>query len=334
MKTKDLTISVLKGLGIILVVYGHLIQRSMIVAGQDFFLNPIFKVLYTFHMPLFFFISGYLMAISLNHRTIGESLKRKYRSLFVPFLSWGLLGVMVVYALRLPGELANADNLSIWFVWFLLTLFVSSGLLIGSVELKKYIGIAAFPLVYTLLLMVPANDYLGIYYIKWFYLFYLAGYLMKHYDLKISNPFINAGIFLGSLVIFVVFVSYWDKIDYIYQNKMTLSPRTIYRYMTGFLGIIVVWRVGEFLAKTRMQVVLAYAGMYSLDIYLIQRYIVEGLYPKFLSQVHGGVDLSGPFFIYFITPLLAFFFTGLCVLISKLLIKRSVLLNKFLLGDR
>lgn len=47
-------IDALRGFAIILVVIGHLVQNNY----SDAYHNSIFNVIYSIHMPLFFFISG------------------------------------------------------------------------------------------------------------------------------------------------------------------------------------------------------------------------------------------------------------------------------------
>ena len=83
MQHKNPTIDIARGIAIILVVYGHVIEHSMAPwsASEDFFQNPVFKIIYTFHMPLFVFISGYLMANSLNKHSIGEVFRSRCKSL-------------------------------------------------------------------------------------------------------------------------------------------------------------------------------------------------------------------------------------------------------------
>ena len=47
-KQRDAVVDIAKGIGILLVVYGHLH-------------NPINTFIYAFHMPLFFFLSGFFI---------------------------------------------------------------------------------------------------------------------------------------------------------------------------------------------------------------------------------------------------------------------------------
>ena len=74
-------VDVLKATAIFLVVMGHCIQYG---SGNDyyvectFFENSLFKFIYSFHMPLFMLISGYLFAFSLKKRTWISNIKKKY----------------------------------------------------------------------------------------------------------------------------------------------------------------------------------------------------------------------------------------------------------------
>ena len=347
-------IDILKGIAIILVVYGHVIQRTMVLAGADFFLNPVFKVIYTFHMPVFFFISGYLMAGTLSRRSLTEAFRSKCKTLLVPFIAWGILGVFTIYLLSvIDGKAAGITHLPDNFlndllstpavsVWFLFTLFISSCLLLYSVRWARRFGVAGFLLVYLLIAMIPFNGYGTLYYIKWFYLFYLAGYFFSKSRFTITSKAIRGAILIVSLAIFITLVPFWNKNDYIYINKMGFMShdyfyeflRIAYRYVLGFLGIIIVYYAGAYLAKTKLRFPLSYIGIYSLDIYLVQRYIVEGLYPRIASKMRLNFDFNSPVFLGCFAPLAAIFFVGVCLLASRLLIRRSPLLCRLLLGNR
>lgn len=64
-----------RGFAILLVIIGHLIQFNF----QSGVNNRLFDIIYSFHMPLFFFISGYARSInSKNSSTISELFKITY----------------------------------------------------------------------------------------------------------------------------------------------------------------------------------------------------------------------------------------------------------------
>ena len=88
-KKRNINIDAIKGLTSVLVVVGHIIQ-FVISSKEHRVSNIIFCIIYSFHMPLFMFISGYL-AYKNNFIFDGEWLYKKFRSLVVPFLSWGFV---------------------------------------------------------------------------------------------------------------------------------------------------------------------------------------------------------------------------------------------------
>ena len=53
-----------KGVAISLVLIGHSIQGACTIENSDCFENIFFKTIYSFHVPLFMLISGYLFYYS------------------------------------------------------------------------------------------------------------------------------------------------------------------------------------------------------------------------------------------------------------------------------
>ena len=64
-----------KGIGVVLVVLGHLIYHHMA-------LTPIAKAIYSFHMPMFFIMSGYVM--KKDELSLFRYINRKLFRLIVP----------------------------------------------------------------------------------------------------------------------------------------------------------------------------------------------------------------------------------------------------------
>ena len=351
MTNKNPTIDVAKGIAIILVIYGHLIEHSLAPFSQDFFQNPIFKIIYTFHMPLFVFISGYLMFGSLTRNSVKDVFKSRCKSLLVPFVSLAVLVVILTYGLNLAfgknvtfnigGDLADQLFLKP-LVWFLFSLFAFSSFVCLSFILEKRLGVIAFAVVYLLLILLPFTSDCVLYYVKWFYLFYVAGYFYNRYNIQIKNSVVRTIMLTISLVIFTMLVSYWTKDDFIYVNKLHFITghyfegflRLIYRYILGFLGILIAFYLASFMAKTKTALLMGFIGVYSLDIYIIQMFLVEGIYPRFIYKYNIQLDFNSPLVIGIIAPLLTIFFVGACFYISKFLIRRIPILNTIFLGGR
>lgn len=69
-------VDVLKGIGIILVVFGHIYIN-----------DTIYRWIYSFHMPLFFFAAGYIYKV----KPILTDIKKRVRTVVIPYFVFGLL---------------------------------------------------------------------------------------------------------------------------------------------------------------------------------------------------------------------------------------------------
>ncbi len=142
-------IDALKGFGIILVVFAH---YSLPVALDTY--------IFSFHMPLFFFISGFLFDFGKYAESVANFVKGRFRSLIVPYFSFALLTCLFYFLLDTgfqPG-VTNIDffgNSALYGVysilyalgplvsynpplWFLTCLFVTELLFYGFA--KKFYG--------------------------------------------------------------------------------------------------------------------------------------------------------------------------------------------------
>lgn len=68
MKQRVEYIDAMRGFAIILVIIGHLIQTYYC----NVYSNAIFRVIYSFHMPLFFFISGCVSKSYLDYSFVSR----------------------------------------------------------------------------------------------------------------------------------------------------------------------------------------------------------------------------------------------------------------------
>ena len=119
--SRDLRIDCAKTVAIILVVVGHSVQY--VFARDSFDDNLLFRYIYSFHMPLFMFISGYL---SFNKNINYIWLKNRFISLVIPFLSWIILGYyisgsykQITLFQKIKDILLTPDNGGMWFLWVL-----------------------------------------------------------------------------------------------------------------------------------------------------------------------------------------------------------------------
>ena len=77
------------------VLLGHSVEQ---LTGNDYWDNPIWSFIYTYHMPLFMLLCGYFFGSSLK-LTFGELLKKKFVQLLLPSVTafvivWTAVSVM------------------------------------------------------------------------------------------------------------------------------------------------------------------------------------------------------------------------------------------------
>jgi len=85
-----------KGIGIILVVYGHVLRglHNAIPMSESFFTNSD-NFIYSFHMPLFFILSGFFFFQSFLKRGMFSFMKNKLETIAYPFIVWSILQTIV-----------------------------------------------------------------------------------------------------------------------------------------------------------------------------------------------------------------------------------------------
>lgn len=146
-----------KGLGIILVVYAHLLSSGfhahLPIQEQFFLLSD--SIVYSFHMPLFFFLAGLFVAKSYQKRGVREFLAAKVKFIAYPYLVWSFLqaGVELLFSKQSYRGVSIGDIMAIpylpfsqfWFLYALILMFFSYALLsqIGRFASAAMISVAS-----------------------------------------------------------------------------------------------------------------------------------------------------------------------------------------------
>ena len=140
-------IDALRGIGIVLVVFGHVwrgLDGSGLIDSHAAF-AAVDQSIYLFHMPFFFFLSGLLFESSIDRYGIRNSFLRRIESLIYPFLLWSYVSAFILFS---TGGMTNRGQLSLYDVlaypwppkdvyWFLAALFVAQTVASLSVPLHS-----------------------------------------------------------------------------------------------------------------------------------------------------------------------------------------------------
>ena len=137
MENKRITyISLFQIIGPLLVVLGHSLN-GLNSTGFWYIFSK--EWIYIFHMPLFFFVSGYLLSFKgySGTKTYGQFILGKFKRLLIPYLVWNLLFVIPKFLVQ--RYISDSASLNIWDVlksfvfprqniwghtWFLMGLFI------------------------------------------------------------------------------------------------------------------------------------------------------------------------------------------------------------------
>lgn len=137
--------AVIKVIATILVVFAHVTRfysygGGVIKVNPDFFLHYVTSFIYSFHMPLFIFVSGAVYSVCINregkYTDFRKFLKDKFKRLMIPYFAFGIFYVTPVMILLKITDLSqieyilknivlSLDARHLWFLWTLFFIFVT-----------------------------------------------------------------------------------------------------------------------------------------------------------------------------------------------------------------
>ena len=144
------TIDYTKFMAVVMVVLGHCLAFGN---GKDYYVsnmqtdNILHNYIYSFHMPLFMLISGYLFAFSCKKKTTKELLVSKFKQLIVPLFCWSFVS-LVIQMVKIAIGISSQKITLIWIFqtiysgfwggpWFLWALWWCSFIVIVGKKLFK-----------------------------------------------------------------------------------------------------------------------------------------------------------------------------------------------------
>ncbi|MEG1255518.1 acyltransferase family protein [Clostridium sp.] len=269
-------IDILKGIGIILVVIGHANFKFAGSTGTMF----IQKYIYSFHMPLFFFLSGYLF-VKEKHPNFKKFIKTKIKTLLIPYFFFSILSVLVKFNgfKTIIVQILYLGNKVVWNepLWFLVCLFVVEIIFyfISQVKSKAktlfillIFGIVGYSL-YFIKDYVVLPWSIGVSFTA--IVFYGFGNLIRGTDIgsKITSP--NRRILIICFATNLVIGGILNSIASMYE---TTYGKIFYFYIAAFTGVIAYIQIAQYIKKNnKITKVLEYFGKNSIVV-LCTHYLV------------------------------------------------------------
>lgn len=253
-KQRDKSIDIAKGIGIILVVYGHLAC-------------PIRREIFLFHMPLFFLLSGYFFS---SRDSIKIFLVKKTKSLLLPFCLFYILSSIFKYFWENYGDLINyiksfgeflAPDPPLWFLLSLFEIFV----IFFIIEKYIYSGILKLMIVcgITLIGYLCAMNEIFLFYFPQSclgYIFFYIGYQIKQYNI-LQNRKVYLYVIIGAIVSYCLGIVLRVHTD---MKPLEIDSTYILFFLPALGGSLLVIYFSRYLQDKRYTSWLAYLGRNSL----------------------------------------------------------------------
>lgn len=287
-----------KGIGILLVVFGHVNYN-----------RDVLTFIYSFHMPLFFFISG--MLFNSKSKSLGNFVKKKAQSLICPYVLFYVLAMLFYLLLdNLRYQNINWDK----YASYLLQLFIAQGSrVIANVPLWFLPCLFSVEIIYFFISKLKKPYIIGIsiglsvlgwfldskfspidtLFLPWsldsaFFVmgFFSMGNLCSEHLVEYSNTIRSKNhSTLKILLIFILCITFLIPLAS-FNGKVSLGSKILHNgfllYLTGLLGTFAVFNLGLIFEKSKF---LLYLGKNSLYIMAVH-YLLRDAF-RFICKYNG-----------------------------------------------
>lgn len=299
-------VDIVKGIAILLMVYGHIEQGGMhrhwwdampgVMAGTQF----ADAFIYSFHMASFFFVAGIFLASSINRRGRWQFTLEKCRTILYPYLLWGVINaasdpftahlraVVHPFSWRsaVMGILSGNDS------WFLITLFVCQIFALATYRLPPWaqmlIALAAcylIPFSSVTVFHTPFQYFPFVILGTWFG----TGSLHRLADISRWQAILGFAVLCAAQLFIIAHtgeVSRWN------------------RFPIGIVGIFMLVLFSQALSRTPLGSIFAWFGEASLSIFLIAPFCQGVAREAVLRLLHTTAPLPQLGITTLLTPIL------------------------------
>ena len=271
-----------KGIAIMLVVIGHMLRgftSSRMYIEYEIIFRYIDYIIYSFHMPLFFIISGVLYKKGKKINTIEKYLRfigKKFNTLMIPYFifSWIQIIIKLIMSNSVNNKVDYKSFINIlfkpieqfWFLYVLMIIFIIMPII--DVIINNIIKISIIALLFIIVKIIPIN--LGIVGTALYNLlyFYVGCIIVNIYgNLLKKNTYI-------SLCIVYIIINFM-----VYILPISKALDNVGRIIMAIVGsLLVIELTKAFQYKENILVnVLKCIGKHSMAIYLLHIILASGI---------------------------------------------------------
>ena len=283
----------LKGILIVLVVFGHAIQYTV---GGGCYTNHLWNEIYSFHMPAFMAVSGYFAYRGGGRFHVKNAIWRRFQQLLIPYLLWTILFIATSDELsfsHIKDVLLYPDK-GLWFLWalfFISAIFTLCGWLGEKIKVNQEFVVLIVGLMLAASMILSKTSLFAIQFIAYYFIFYAAAFYFHKYKDKL--PPIEGKHLISMTVIWSVMAWYW----HMHKTPVFLLwiplPATIvnyvYRFLTAAIAIYVLFESAPKILDNdkSWNIPFAQVGKLSLGIYTVHMIIIGRIVSLF-----KGIELS------------------------------------------
>lgn len=282
-KGRIIWLDIVKLFAIVLVVYGHCIQQF----DGNYLESSLFVAIYSFHMPLFMMLSGYVLNYNklLNYKGV---LTKRFCQLILPSLFW----ITIIYVIENAIDVRHLPfSRALWYgLWFLKSLFACTLILVIPMRFirNKYFSLTISLILSQMTVFIPHLWFLQL---NVMLPSLMAGMFVK--DIFVKSKKQTVIITIVSFIVFLFLLHSFDK-DILYPNMfLMLSDNWIDQYyiqlykviigISGGISILGLFKILFESAEPQIFKRLSVLGRFTLEIYILQSLILEVLLSHYLE---------------------------------------------------
>lgn len=287
-------INIARGLGILFVIIGHVQTPEYIKS-----------IIYSFHMPLFFFLSGYVFN-TVKYVSALSFVVSRFRKLIIPYFVFSFITIAIfkIWDQQLLGQKINSLDILTGFLfstsdkilvnaplWFLTCLFV--------VQIAFYFVVRITSRNLVVLIILSVSSLLGYLYSKselahipWnvdvaltAVAFFGVGYLLKGKQIEIKNKFEWFSLFSLLCVLFSYINSRHGRVD-LFGN--ILNNYFLY-YLAAFFGIAACILASQIIQESKLLSSIGKSSLHIFTTHIIVIYAVNIYVGK--AKVYYGFEV-------------------------------------------
>lgn len=292
---RNINIDLAKGVAILLVLFGHSLQYGYGSDYTGFWENPLYKIIYSFHMPLFMLISGYLFWYSYQKHGGLFVLKGRCRTLCYPIFSYGVIYSLPNLVLSRPISIkVTFFEWNLWFLWsIIISTIVTTAVFYCNKKFRLPEIVMIIVLFFSMMLFSDENILAPH---KYMLTYFVIGGVICKYNLTRYAQYSWIAI-----VAFLILIGFYSNDTYIYVSKYFALDGNLsyhietnsYRFIVGLAGAfsamqLIKWayRITQKRQWNTTNSILMWFGKNTLIIYFAQSLFYTFFY-KLTTSYHG-----------------------------------------------